>query len=354
MDLASLLETWGDSTVLAAAGAGVGFVFGLAAQRSRFCTRAAVIETWQGQLGDRFAVWWLGFSACWLGVQALVFAGALQPQTSRFIAPMGSVSGALIGGLLFGVGMIMTRGCAGRLLILSATGNLRALITIFVFALSVQASISGWLAPTRLAVAAWWPIDGGPGRDLLQITGIGRSGGLALAALAFVSAGWLCARHLPGRWALALGAITAGLSVAAGWGLTQAIASQSFEAVKIQSISFSSASAEWLMRVLSTGTAPRFGFDAGMLPATLVGAWVGALWGGDFQWQSFQKEHPMGHYLMGAVLMGLGAVLALGCTVGAGMAGSAVFALTAWLTLIAIWLGAGLAWRAHRAMGWPV
>ncbi len=83
MELASLLETCGDTTVLAAAGALVGFVFGLTAQRTRFCTRAAVIESCQGQLGPRFAVWWLGFSACWLAVQILVMLGALQPQTSR-------------------------------------------------------------------------------------------------------------------------------------------------------------------------------------------------------------------------------------------------------------------------------
>lgn len=354
MELASLLETWGDTTVLAAAGALVGFVFGLTAQRTRFCTRAAVIESCQGQLGPRFAVWWLGFSACWLAVQILVMLGALQPQSSRFIAPMGSISGAVIGGLLFGAGMIMTRGCAGRLLVLSANGNLRAVIALLVFAVTVQASIGGVLAPLRQTLLAWWPIDGGAGRDLLQISGWGRSGGLVVAALAMASAVPLYLRQQPGRWGLGLCTLVVGLSVAAGWGLTQAIASQSFEAVAIQSISFSSASAEFLMRLLSSGTAPRFGFDAGLLPATLVGSWVGALVGREFKWESFQAENKLGHYLTGAVLMGLGAVMAGGCTVGAGMAGGAIFSLTAWLTLLAIWLGAGLAWRVHRHMGWTV
>jgi hypothetical protein len=36
------------------------------------------------------------------------------------------------------------------------------------------------------------------------------------------------------------------------------------------------------------------------------------------------------------------------------MTGGSVFALTAWLTLIAIGLGACMAWRLHRKMGWPV
>jgi hypothetical protein len=49
LNLASLLESWGDTNVLALAGALVGFIFGFAAQRSRFCARAAVIECCEGR-----------------------------------------------------------------------------------------------------------------------------------------------------------------------------------------------------------------------------------------------------------------------------------------------------------------
>lgn len=354
MNLASLLETWGDSNVLAMAGALVGFIFGLAAQRTRFCARAAVVECCEGQTGDRFSIWWLAFGSALMGVQALVLLGGLQPSTSRYIGSLGSISGAVLGGLLFGAGMILTRGCASRLLILSANGNLRALLAGLVFAVTVQASIAGWLAPARQAMANWWPIDGGPGRDLLQLSGIGPTGGLVLALLALSTGFYFFFKTHQRRWGLALGAIAVGLSIALGWGLTQAIASQSFEAVQIQGLSFSSASAEMLMRALSTGTSPSLGFDAGLLPATFLGSLLGALVGREFKFEGFKTENKLGHYLIGAVLMGFGAVLAGGCTVGAGMTGGSVFSLTAWLTLIAIWLGAGLAWRIHRSMGWPI
>jgi uncharacterized membrane protein YedE/YeeE len=354
MNLASLLESWGDSNVLAMAGALVGFIFGLAAQRSRFCARAAVIECCEGQAGDRFSVWWLAFGAALVGVQALVLAGWLKPADARYIAQPGSISGAVLGGLLFGAGMILTRGCASRLLILSANGNLRALLAGLVFAVTVQASIAGWLAPARQTLAAWWPIDGGPSRDLLHIAGLSPSVGLVLALLALATGFYFFFKTHQHRWGLALGAIVTGLSIALGWGLTQAIASHSFEAVQIQSLSFSSASAEMLMRVLSSATSPSLGFDAGLLPATFLGSLLGALVGGDFKLEGFKTENKLGHYLIGAVLMGFGAVLAGGCTVGAGMTGGSVFSLTAWLTLIAIWLGAGMAWRVNRSMGWPI
>lgn len=354
MNLASLLETWGDSNVLAMAGGLVGFIFGLAAQRTRFCARAAVIECCEGRIGDRFSVWWLAFGATLVGVQLLVWFGGLQPANARYIASPSSLSGAVLGGLCFGAGMILTRGCASRLLILSANGNLRALLAGLVFAVTVQASIAGWLAPTRQTLAAWWPIDGGPGRDLLQLSGLGASGGLVLSLLALATGFFFFFKTHQRRWGLALGAILTGLSIALGWALTQAIATQSFEAVQLQSLSFSGASAEMLMRALSSATSPSLGFDAGLLPATFAGSLLGALVGGDFKFEGFKTENKLGHYLVGAVLMGFGAVLAGGCTVGAGMTGGSVFSLTAWLTLIAIWLGAGLAWRIHRQMGWAI
>lgn len=354
MNLASLLETWGDAHVLAAGGALIGLVFGFMAQRSRFCARAAVLECCQNVPGERFSVWWLAFGAALLGTQLLVLGGMLKPSTSRFIANPGSLSGAILGGLCFGAGMILTRGCASRLLILSANGNLRALLSGLVFAVTVQATMAGWLAPLRQFLFALWPVDGGPGRDLQVLSGTAPWGGLLFSGLTFASGLYFFSRQNSGRAWLALGAIVTGLCIAAGWAFTQAVASQSFEPVAITSLSFSGPSAEWLMRVLSSSSVPGFGFDAGLLPATFIGSLIGAILGGDFQFEGFKTENKLGHYLTGAILMGFGAVLAGGCTVGAGMTGGAIFALTAWLTLISIWLGAAAVLRLHRAMGWAV
>ncbi len=354
MNLASLLEAWGDAHVLAAGGALIGLLFGFMAQRSRFCARAAVLECCDGQPGDRFSVWWLALGAALVGTQLLVLGDWLKPSTARFIANPGSISGAVLGGLLFGAGMILTRGCASRLLILSANGNLRALLSGLVFAVTVQATMAGWLAPVRQFLYNLWPIDGGPTRDLQVLTGTAPWGGLLIAGTALVTGLYFFKRQHSGRFWLALGAVGTGLCIAAGWAFTQAVANQSFEPVAITSLSFSGPSAEWLMRVLSSASVPGFGFDAGLLPATFIGSLVGGLLGGDFKFEGFKTENKLGHYLTGAILMGFGAVLAGGCTVGAGMTGGAIFALTAWLTLISIWVGAAGALRVHKAMGWAV
>jgi len=145
-----------------------------------------------------------------------------------------------------------------------------------------------------------------------------------------------------------------GLAVAMGWGMTQLVASVSFEPIAVQSLSFSAPSAEWLMRTLSTTTAPRFSFDAGLLPGVFIGSLVASVLFGEFKFEGFQTENKLGHYLTGAVLMGFGAVMAGGCTVGAGMSGGAIFSNTAWLTLVSIILGAGLTYKTLKSINSPI
>ena len=159
MNLASLLETYGDHLVLAFGGGLIGLLFGFSAQRSKFCARAAVIESCEGEWRQRFAGWMLAFATAMLLVQIAISLDFLNPSSSRHLGSQGSISGSVLGGLMFGVGMIMTRGCASRLIILSANGNLRAWISGLVFAVTVQATISGALAPARQHICLLYTSD---------------------------------------------------------------------------------------------------------------------------------------------------------------------------------------------------
>lgn len=347
MNLTNLIEQWGEPVILATGGAFIGALFGFFAQRSRFCLRAAVVEFWRGQPGEKLAVWLLAFAAAVLGVQALTLLGWMDASNARQIAARGSLSGALIGGLIFGVGMILTRGCASRLLVLSANGNLRALLSGLIFAVTAQAALSGALAPLRTAISALWTVEGGASRDLLALTGLGHAGGLAFGALWLAAALWFALRSGGTSWKW-VGGLGAGLSIAAAWWFTWWVAGHSFEVVPVQGMTFSGPSAEWLMRVLAT-PAPVVGFDAGLLPGVFAGSLLGALIGGDYKLEGFGDGYSMRRYIVGAALMGFGAMLAGGCAVGAGVTGGAVFALTAWLALIGMWVGAGLTdWAMDR------
>ena len=339
-ELASWVETYGTASVLAVGGAFIGVLFGFFAQRSRFCLRAAVIEFWHGKFGEKLSVWLLAFSSALILVQGLILLGWLDVSSARQLANRGSLSGALVGGLLFGVGMIMTRGCASRLLVLSANGNLRALLSGLVFAVTAQAALAGSLAPLRGAISGWWTIDGGSARHLLERMGGGAVDGLVLGLVWLVVAVVFSLRsgNRPWMW---IGGIGTGLAVALAWWFSHAVSRASFDPVQMQGLTFSGPSAEWLMRVLAS-PAPPIGFDAGMLPGVFIGSAIGALLGREFKVEGFRDGYSMARYIVGAMLMGFGSMLAGGCAVGAGMTGGAIFALTAWLTLAGMWAGAGL------------
>ena len=340
MDLADVLERYGDGTVLALGGLVIGSLFGFFAQRSKFCMRAAAIEFWHRNFGDKLPVWLLAFSSAVVAVKLLILAHFLDVSTARQLATRGSLSGALVGGLLFGAGMIMSRGCASRLLILSANGNLRALLSGLIFAVTAQASLNGSLAPLRNSISAWWTVEGGASRDLLEITGLGHWGGLAFGLVWMVAALFFALRSGWGLWKW-VGGIGTGLAVAAGWWFTHFMSTQSFQAIQVQGLTFSGPSAEWLMRVLSSPT-PAIGFDFGLLPGVFAGSFIGAWLGRDLKLEGFKDGYSMRRYIAGAIFMGFGSMLAGGCAVGAGMTGGAIFALTAWITLVGMWLGAGI------------
>src|SRR6056297_624850 len=188
MDIVPLIDRIGENPTSAFFGLITGVIFGIAAQRSRFCLRAATVEFARGMMRDKVAVWLLTFSTAVVWVQGAQILGLLDTTEARMIAVPGSWSGAVIGGLLFGAGMVLARGCSGRLLVLAATGNLRSVVSGLIFAVVAQMSLTGWLAPVRDQLAALWITSGGRNMDLLTTLrlpeGSGLVFGLAVALLA--------------------------------------------------------------------------------------------------------------------------------------------------------------------------
>ena len=340
MDLSSLTELIGEKMTIALTGLVVGTLFGIFAQRSRFCLRSAVVEFWNRQGTAKEAVWLFAFSAAIISTQLFISLNWLDVSQARQISAAGSLSGALIGGLLFGIGMILARGCSSRMLVLAANGNLRALLTGLIFAVAAQASLNGMLSPARVWLAGLWTIEGGAARDLLAILHLGHTGGLVFGLVWLAAAIHFARRSKLGRreW---LGGIGVGVTIALAWMLTFHIGTQSFEIIPVQSLSFTGPSADVLMLLLSPPGQP-WDFDIGLVPGVVLGSFLAALWGKELKLEGFSDGYSMRRYIAGALCMGFGGMLAGGCAVGAGVSGAAIFALTAWLALIGMWLGAGL------------
>lgn len=338
MDLSFAIDLFGDAGTALAIGLGVGVVFGFFAQRSRFCLRAAAIEFARGTFSSRLAVWLYVFAGAVVGTQVLLLGGLFDTSSVRLLHSSGSLSGAIIGGAMFGVGMVLSRGCSSRLLILAANGNLRALLSGLVFAVTAQAALRGFLSPVRDALAGLWTIDAAS-VDALALFGAGREAGLLVAAIWLAAAIYFGIRSRIDFWGW-VGGLGVGLAIVMAWYLTYTLSGQTFEPQAAKGMTFTGPSAKTLMLVLSP-PGSLVEFDTGLVPGVFLGSLISALLWREWKLEGFEGGPAMRRYLAGAVLMGFGGMLAGGCAVGS-VSGASVFALTAWITLASMWAAAGV------------
>lgn len=309
----------------------LGVVFGAAAQVSRFCLRRAVA----GDADERKAaagVWMTSLAIAILAVQGLSMTGLIAIADHRWLADDLPLAALILGGLAFGAGMILTRGCASRLTVLGASGNLRALLVLIIFAITAHAMLKGVLSPLRSwigSVSVPTPIS-----SLAELPGGPAiwAGLVALPLLAFA------ARSGARRGHLILGGVI-GLVAAAGWTGTSVLLLDAFDPLPAQSIAFTLPWTETLFWTIASTAVPA-SFGTGFIAGVLVGAFVMALVRREFQLQSFETPAQTLRYGAGGMLMGVGGVLAGGCTVGAGLAGGASLSIAALVALIAILAGA--------------
>ncbi|MDP5349100.1 MAG: YeeE/YedE family protein [Paracoccaceae bacterium] len=313
----------------------LGLVFGVLAQITRFCFRRSIIGDDRRQAAG---VWLTALAVAVLGTQAAVAAGWIGFADHRFMAADLPVLAIVAGGLIFGAGMVLTRGCVSRLTVLTGSGNLRAALVLVVFAVVAHATLKGVLAPVRTTLGSvTLSLDSSalPGNPLLW------AGLIALAALAFA----LRSGNRVGTLVLAA---LIGALVPLGWVGTGYVLLDEFDPIAMESLSFTSATADALFfTVASTSISATFG--AALIGAVALGALISSLIRREFQWQSFSTPRETGRYMSGAALMGVGGVLAGGCTVGAGLSGIPTLSIAAILAIASIAAGGLIANRLINA-----
>ncbi len=356
-------------TQLLAGGFLVSLVLGGAAQASRFCPqgglREAVLEGRPQRLAAYFAA--TGFALLAVaGLQWLLQQG-LQPSHPPYRSQQFPWGRYALGGLLFGSGIVLARGCPLRTLVLSAQGSVQALLSlgamsVAAFAMTSSFVFNDWIAPwivrLNLDLGRWgWRsqgldallgLHGWQARALL---------GLALGALVLV----LAARASAGEWRRLrwAGSALIGLTVAAGYWLTAgpigtraandaAFMSQPPGGMGVQSFSFAGPLSD-LAHFAMHAHAQTFTFGVVLVLGTFVGALMSAVAHREFRVQLPRVPRELTLRLLGAMMTGAGAVLGLGCTVGNGLSGLAVLSMGSALGLACIFLGAmGTIWIESR------
>jgi uncharacterized membrane protein YedE/YeeE len=352
---------------------GLGVVFGAIAQRTHFCTMGAVADVMN--LGDwtRARQWALAGGVAVLGFNGMAALGWLDAADTLYGGPRLPWLSALVGGLMFGFGMVLASGCGSRTLVRIGGGNLKSLVVFVVMAFAALATLRGLTAVWRVASVdqAWLQLPASQNLPHLAAAATGASReatalvvgglvGLALVAWALAApAGRSSESLLAG---LGLGAVVAALWWTSGrFGFIAehphtleptfvATASRRMEALSF--VAPLAHSIEWLAYFSDTSRHLTLGVAS--VAGVVAGSALQAVAGGSFHWEGFRGVEDTANHLVGAVLMGVGGVTALGCTVGQGLSGVATLSLGSFLTVAAIIVGAVLAvryqaWRVERS-----
>ena len=330
----------------------LGMAFGVAARLGRFCLlrglrqqmgRDTEVAAGQAPALQAFA---LALAVALLASQGLQALGMLNLSQAAIARPSFSMAGVLIGGLLFGIGMVLARACGARSLVLLAGGNLRSLVTLVFLALGAQLAMTGVLTPLRLWLQAITPLTLAhatlpaylPSLNTWLLT---LALALLLLAYALLRPGLRQSRL---QWGSAL---LIGLLVAAGWWITAHIGVDEFESARLTSLSFIGPIAEALLYLqLSVGREP--GIGLALTAGVLAGAFLAALGSRTARWEGFDSTSRLAASAGGGLLMGIGGVLAAGCSIGQGLSGLSTLSLASFAAVAGILLGALLSLRLLR------
>lgn len=336
----------------------VGIVFGAVVNKTNFCTMGAVSDWVNMGNKGRLRSWFLAIGIATLVTQILQFKGVIDLNGAIYLTPNFGWLGYLVGGFLFGVGMTLASGCVNRTLVRVGGGNLKSLVVMIVIGLTAYMTMRGLLALVRINVFEVTNInladhdipDQGIPTLASSVLGLANTA-LVHNIVTVIIAGGLIAyalkdRELRHSFDNILAGIAIGLIIPAGWYITGVVGFDDFEPLRLESYTFTGPIAEGLMYLMTfTGSTINFGIAA--VFGMILGSFLYVILTGKFRLESFSDRGDMVRHLIGAVFMGFGGVLALGCTIGQGITGMTTLALGSFLALVSIIFGSALTMKVE-------
>lgn len=338
------------------AGLAIGLAFGIAARLGGFCLVSGLRGWWLSGEDAKMRAFALALAVAIAGAQALDIAGLVDLRRSLYAQTGFSPALILTGGLLFGYGMVLANGCGARALVLLPGGNLRSFVVLVSLGIAAYATLSGLIAPLRVAASAFGAVASPP--DLaaaLSSHGLSETAArLAVAAPLAALLAFLALRRAPrAEWVVLAGGAVIGLLVVAGWYATGVLGADDFAPAALASLTFVAPVGETIQyAMLATGMRPSFG--VAVVAGVFAGALVTALATGTARLEGFASPQAMLRSMGGGALMGVGGALALGCSIGQGLTGLSTLAPASFVAACGILGGAWVALRGPLRVARPV
>lgn len=336
-----MLDLVSEPTLTALVGLIGGIALGLAARIGRFCTLGAIEDVFYGGSSVRLRMWGIAIGVAIIGTFSLSAVGVVPLENTLYLGRAWSPVASIFGGLMFGYGMALSGNCGYGALARLGGGDLRSFVIVLVMGICAYVALGGPLAPLRLLVfGGSEPVATTPGyahflasATQIPVETIGITIGIIILGATLIH------QEMRTAYATIFWAVIVGLSIVSGWAGTAWIAANGFAALPIVSHTFSAPIGETMLYAM-TSSGNTLGFGTGSVIGVLVGAFFGSLIKGHFRWEACDDPRELRRQILGAALMGIGAVVAVGCSVGQGLSAFSVLAFSAPVTFMAILLGA--------------
>jgi hypothetical protein len=363
---------------------GIALLMGAVVNKTNFCTMGAVSD-WVN-MGDtsRMRAWLLAVAVAMLGVVVLEANGLIRADASfpPYRASQLVWAENLLGGLMFGVGMTLASGCGNKCLIRIGGGNIKSIMVLAIVGLIAYYMVNpfpgsdktlmsvlfyDWLRPLAVTLQTkqdLGSIIAGNEKALSARLMIGGALGLALIVLVFKSA------DFRGSLDNILGGLVVGLAVLAAWYVSsnvmvsadgQTFSLQNFVAeqwdmfaapedvkpadsrpLSPQSFTFINPMGQTFGFALAGFKSTALTFGVMVVAGVILGSMLWSVLSRSFRIEWFASFGDFANHFIGAVLMGFGGVLAMGCTIGQSVTGVSTLAVGSFITFAAIVLGCAL------------
>lgn len=331
----------------------IGLLFGIVVQRTQFCMVTAVSNVVLMRDFRHAHAYFAALLVAILGTLFLETSGLVAISETGYRVPRYDWLVIIGGGLLFGFGSMLAGGCAGRTTVRAAEGNLGAWVVLLAFALTAAATYFGALEPYRVWLIQNTAIDLDAGDSALSaVLGLPLWVGAAIITVVCL-AGIFFLGQARRSYGLIAAGIVVGALVVAGWYITGYLSQDDFSEHRASSITIAGSLARATV-FLTTGSLPGYGFTISVLIGIVAGALASALLTRSFH-LIIPEAHHLKHLLAGGALMGIGAICAGGCNIGAGLTGMSTVSIRALTAVVAIvagmLLGIALLTRTEKAGG---
>jgi uncharacterized membrane protein YedE/YeeE len=337
------------ANIAAYSGLLIGLAYGAVGLLSGFCLLSSLRGWWASGDSRLIRTYALALGVAIAAAQLLAASGVVDLGKSIYLQPSFSAPLMLLGGVLFGYGMVLSNGCGSRALVLLGRGNLRSLVVVLVLGIAAQMTLKGLIAPTRVAVLQWTQIAPSVISLPALLAKFGLSEPIARMIAASAISGALIifafahAPFLRSKGQIAAG-LAVGLLVTAGWFATGYLGADDFNPTPVTSLTFIAPIADSVQYVmLSTGLTLNFGIT--LVAGVVMGSLVTALATRRFHWEGYTSPRHMLRSIGGAALMGAGGAMAYGCSIGQGLTGLSTLAVASFVAVAGILLGSALGLR---------